>query len=212
MSSLEPAQHDIAQILFGLPAAAGFALAGGSALVAHGAIERPTRDIDAFIAARPGSPPGDVRPLASALVDALGAEDWAVVVVRDHATFTRLIATRQGDGVEIDLAVDSPTLFPPAIIDGIPTLTTQDLAARKILAIIDRAEGRDFTDLHALQQRFGRDDCVSWAQQLDVGLTSTAVAEAFNQLSRLGDNELPTDDPNLIRTCFFEWSTELGNA
>lgn len=76
MSSLDPAQHDIAQILFGLPAAVGFALAGGSALVAHGAIERPTRDIDAFIAARPGSPPGDVRPLASALVDALGAE-WS---------------------------------------------------------------------------------------------------------------------------------------
>ncbi len=53
MTSLDTAQLNIARILFSLPAAGGFALAGGSALVVHGAIDRPTRDIDAFVAAKP---------------------------------------------------------------------------------------------------------------------------------------------------------------
>jgi len=210
VSSLDPAQLEVAQILFGLPAAAGFALAGGSALIAHGAIERPTRDIDAFIAARPGTPPGDVRPLVGELVDALAARGWKVAVVREHVTFSRLVATRASTSVEIDLAVDSPPLFPTVAIDDIPTLATQDLAARKVLAIIDRAEGRDFTDLHVLQLRYGRDDCISWAQELDAGLGAAAIGEAFKQLDRLEDNELPTDDPKLVRTCFADWSMRLA--
>lgn len=46
MSELDPAQTEIAHLLFGLPEAAGYALAGGGALIVNGTIERPTRDID----------------------------------------------------------------------------------------------------------------------------------------------------------------------
>ncbi len=46
MNSLDPPQLEIAHILFELPTARGFALAGGSALLALGAINRPTRDSD----------------------------------------------------------------------------------------------------------------------------------------------------------------------
>ena len=106
----------------------------------------------------PHSPPTTGRPRSSGT----------------HETFTRLEATRQGTTVEIDLAVDSPPLFPIRMIDGLPVLAPQDLAARKILAILDRAEGRDFTDLYTLSQHFQREEIIAWAQQLDAGLTTSA--------------------------------------
>ena len=67
-------QRRAARILFDLPDSGGFALAGGSALVALGVVDRLTRDLDAFIAAEPGNPPGDVRPLAASFTAALAAE------------------------------------------------------------------------------------------------------------------------------------------
>ena len=76
MNSLDPPQLEIAHILFELPAARDFALAGDSALLALGAIDRPTRDIDAFVAVRPGPTPGDVRPLAADLIHALLTAGW----------------------------------------------------------------------------------------------------------------------------------------
>lgn len=85
--------------------------------------------------------------LATAIEAALTERGWIVKVIRRHITFTRLLATIRDETIEIDLAVDSPLLFPIEHLDGRPTLAPQDLAARKILAILDRAEGRDFTDL-----------------------------------------------------------------
>lgn len=209
MSPLESEQLEIARTLFGLRAAEGFVLAGGSALLARGAIDRPTRDVDAFIPAHPGDPPGDVRPLTAELTDALGEDRWNVTTVRSHVTFTRLVATRGDISVEIDLAVDSPPLFPVEIVDGLPVLAPQDLAARKVLAILDRAEGRDFADLHGLSEKYGRDECVDWAQQLDAGLTRDAIADAFGHLQRLDDEELPVADPAELRSAFGEWAAEL---
>ncbi len=65
-------------------------------------------------------------------------------------------------------------------VDGIPALTAEDLAARKILAILDRTEGRDFTDLRALSPRLGRAQCVGWAQQLDSGVSEHAVSPTLS--------------------------------
>lgn len=212
MTALSPYQLNIAHILFALPAADGFALAGGSALVIHGTIDRPTRDIDAFIAAKHQTPPGDVTVLAEQLQRALNAQAWSVDVIRQHQTFTRLVAAKDQNSVEIDLAVDSPPLFPIEIVDGLPLLAAQDLAARKILAIIDRAEGRDFTDLDALQKQYGQHSCIGWAQQLDRALTTSVIADAFGKISRLDDAELPTPEPGTIRTSFANWIHDLGSA
>lgn len=57
MNRLTGLQRQVALALFGVPEAAGFALAGGSAIVSLGLVDRQTRDIDAFVAAR--------RPLRS---------------------------------------------------------------------------------------------------------------------------------------------------
>lgn len=211
MSGFSQPQLEAARLLFGLDEARGFALAGGSALLALGAIDRPTRDIDAFLAAKPETPPGDVGPLVASLRTRLLDDGWEVIVDRELVTFARLIATRDGDAVEIDLAVDSPPLFPLEVVDGLPVLSPQDLAARKVLAILDRAEGRDFTDLRALANRHSQTECIRWAQELDAGVRATDVAEAFTKLNRLSDAELPCPSAAVpsLRTWFEQWSIDL---
>ncbi len=134
--------------------------------------------------------------------------------MRRHQTFARLVASRRTDSIEVDLAVDSPPIFPIEIIDGIPTLAPQDLAARKVLAALDRAEGRDFTDLWALAHEHGRDDTIAWALELDAGITTDQIAAAFDQLDRLLDDELPcrpADRPK-VRAWFATWSAQLRSA
>lgn len=212
MKGLTDLQRTAARILFALPESEGFALAGGSALVALGVVDRPTRDLDAFVAARPGDPPGDVGPLGTAYEGALIEAGWSVEVTRRHPTFTRLGATLEGETIEIDVAVDSPPLFPLERVDELPTLAPQDLAARKVLAVLDRAEGRDFTDLWVLARQLGRDNCIAWAQQLDRGVTEADVATGLGHLERLSDDELPCRprERAAVRRWFEDWRNALS--
>lgn len=212
VSKLDEHQREIAVILFSLPEATHYALAGGAALIAHGTIERPTRDLDAFIEAQPTNPAGDVAPLLQALLAGLRSHGWDPEIIREHQTFARLVAEKHSAVVEIDLAVDSPRLFPTEVVDGLPMLSRQDLAARKILAILDRAEGRDFCDLEVLQILYTRPACIAWAQQLDTGLTTAAIARSFTNLERLDDKELPTPSPEETRRLFATWVQELSPA
>lgn len=212
MNGLTTHQREAARLLFGLAEAEGFALAGGSALVALGIVDRTTRDLDAFVAAGAGDRPGDVGPLVAAFEEALIVSGWSVEVRRRHDTFTRLVAMFDGEMIEVDLAVDSPPLFAVESIEGIPILAPQDLAARKVLAVLDRGEGRDFTDLWALARRFTRSSCIAWATQLDAGVTDEQVAHAFAQLARLDDEELPCrpEDRAAVREWFRQWGADLA--
>lgn len=49
-SLLTPFQLEVARLFFSLPAAQGFLLAGGAALLAQGMTHRPTQDLDFFTA------------------------------------------------------------------------------------------------------------------------------------------------------------------
>ncbi len=212
MTGLSEGQLQVARLLFDLPEARDFALAGGSALLALGTIDRATRDIDAFVAAKAETPPGNVGELAAALRDRLLAEGWAVEIDRRLVTFARFVVTRDAEAVEIDLAVDSPALFPLEVVDGLPVLSGPDLAARKVLAVLDRAEGRDFTDLKALAEQFSKDECIRWARELDTGVRPSDVAAAMTKLDRLHDADLPCP-PALapgLRSWFERWSAELA--
>jgi hypothetical protein len=211
VSGLSEQQLTVARTLFALPEAEEYVLAGGSALALLGLIDRPTLDLDAFVAARPATPPGDVEPLAASLQSRLERDGWSVTVVRRHATFHRLVLTKPGERVEIDLAVDSPPLYPVETVGDIPVLAPQDLAGRKILAIIDRAEGRDYVDLWSLTKRFDRTDIIEWAQRLDAGVGTDQVADALGQIERLDDADLPcsTEVADEIRHYMADWATEL---
>lgn len=211
MSDLLPVQRDLARLLFSLPEATGYALAGGAALVVQRIVDRDTRDLDAFIAATPGPTPGTVDLLADAFTEAAQRAGWTLQTIRRHPTFCRFILDCDDDTVELDLAVDSPLLEPPTAIDGIPVLTPLDLAARKVLAIVDRLEARDYTDLYALAHLVGQQTCIDSALTMDAGLTASAIAEAFERIDRIPDDRYPerATDAATTRRYFTTWAHEL---
>ncbi|MGH3951494.1 MAG: nucleotidyl transferase AbiEii/AbiGii toxin family protein, partial [Pseudonocardiaceae bacterium] len=54
----------------------------------------------------------------------------------------------------VDLALDSPPRLPPVASVAGPTFALEELAARKLVALFDRAEARDFLDVYALAHHF----------------------------------------------------------
>ena len=211
MSGLLPIQRDLARMLFSLPEAVGYALAGGAALVVQQIVDRDTRDLDAFIAAEPGPAPGTVDGLADAFTGAAQRAGWSLQTIRRHPTFCRFILQRDDDTAELDLAVDSPLLEPPGEMDGIPVLTPLDLAARKVLAIVDRLEARDYTDLYALAHLVGQQICIDSTLSMDAGLSVSAIAEAFGRVDRIPDDRFPdrATDAATTRRYFTTWSHDL---
>ena len=70
---LSKLQRRVAEIVFGLEEADGFALAGGGALIAHEVVDRTTRDLDCF-----GPSRNAVDLYWPAMVAALGEAGFAV--------------------------------------------------------------------------------------------------------------------------------------
>lgn len=145
---LTPLQERVASIVAGLAEAEGFALAGGAALIARGEIQRETRDLDFF-----GLTPGDVDRLVPA-VDRAPAGRLRRVQVSPG--FARLIVESGDDSTELDLGADA-RLFPAEPRRPAPTLSGEELAVDKVLAVFGRAEARDFVDLAAVEARYGLD-------------------------------------------------------
>jgi hypothetical protein len=78
---------------------------------------------------------------------------WTVDAVQLSATFSRLSAlgsrlSVRGSGlVVVDIAIDVPPGHPPVVSIAGPTFDLEELAGRKLVALFDRAEARDFADL-----------------------------------------------------------------
>ena len=78
--------------------------------------------------------------------------------------------------------------------------------------LLDRTEGRDFTYLRALTRRYSPSDCLQWANDLDSGIRSVHIAQAFAKLARLEEAELPCDPLEALdlRTWYRKWSLDLS--
>jgi hypothetical protein len=207
-STLTELQRLLLELFFKLPEADGFVLAGGAALVASGLTERPTQDVDLF-----GS---DVATGITAAADALEVactdRGWTTERIRDTATFRRLIVRSPSDELLVDLAVDSPPLGAPTITAVGPTYPPHELVARKLLALFDRAEARDFVDVYTLSNRFDLDDLLRLAGELDEGFTPALLAEMLASHGRFTDDDLADlgGDPARLRAFVEEWRARLA--
>lgn len=84
-----------------------------------------------------------------ALQAAAHEQGWAIERIRDEATFCRLII-HGADDLPVDLALDSPPQqLATASLIG-PTFAPEELAGRKVVALFERAEARDFADVMEL--------------------------------------------------------------
>ena len=178
-----------------LAAGAGdLSLAGGSALIVHGLIDRTTKDIDAFTR----SLRADVDQIADRVAAALQAADYSVRDVSVSA-MRRLQVSRQRRGplgrkpdeVQIEIGLDYQAL--PALPSRLgPILDPRELAANKILAIYDRNRARDADDLARLVA------VLSWKQVLEVAnlkqvepMDPALLAESLRRFRLIRDAEFP---------------------
>lgn len=206
--ALTALQREIIQLFFDLPESSGFVLAGGAALIANGLSDRPTQDVDLFNSDLAHG----IRTAADALETACGEHGWDTERIQDSATFRRLTVRTGAAELLVDLAVDSPPLGVPTITAVGPTYPPQELAARKVLALFDRAAARDFVDVRALARRFERSDLLELAAELDEGFELQVFVEMLATLDRYSDDEIADlgTDPGDLRAFIDGWRTDLG--
>lgn len=199
-------QLEVAQLFFSLPAAEGFVLAGGAALLSSGLTTRATRDLDFF------GPPGaaDVKAARDGFEAAVMGRSWRVDRIHDTPTFVRLHLHAEEELI-IDLGLDSPPRQPPVISIAGPTYAPEELAGRKLVALFSRAEARDFADVAVLAERFGKGLLIEHAERTDRGFDRRVLVEMIRALDRFKDDEIPVDphDVRRIREFFREWADEL---
>jgi hypothetical protein len=184
---LTPLQEQVASIIAGLAEAENFALAGGAALIARGDIQRQTRDLDFF-----GRTPDDVDRLVPAVDRALQEAGLVVRHVQVSPGFARLIVESAAESTELDLGADA-RLFPVEPRQPAPTLSGEELAVDKVLAVFGRAEARDFVDLAAIEHRYGLERLFELAAEKDHGFIPEMFAEMAGRFSRLRPDEFGLD-------------------
>ena len=210
-TSLTPIQVTAARLFFSLPQSAGFAVAGGAALIAQGLIHRPTTDVDLFLLDDDASTVATAAASFEAAIDNLG---WSHTRAIDQHDFVRLEISDGRERLIVDLGRDSPAAEPVDTTDLGPTLSPRDLAARKALALYGRAEARDFADVYDLAHRYGRDRLLDWAAADDPGFDKQVFADMLASIGRLSDEDLPVDARHAdeLRAYFLNWAAEIADS
>ena len=198
-------QREVARLFFDLPQSAGFLLAGGAALIAQELTPRATQDLDFFTSLGRG----DVAAARDGLEQVARARGWTVRRIREAATFCRLVVQGPEEELLVDIAVDSPPGRPPVVSLVGPTYDPEELAGRKVIALFDRAEARDFVDVHALAHRYGKPLLLRRAAEVDAGFDVQVFTQMLASLERFTDADVPSDDVAALRQFFVAWRDEL---
>src|SRR5580658_9040133 len=202
---LSPYQEEVARLLPDLPEAAGFALAGGAALIVTGVVERETDDIDFF-----GREAVAVNRLAPAFEHAAQRAGMTAARVVDAPGFVRFEVTRGKDRCEVDLGYDA-RLWPLQQTALGPTIGDEELAADKTLALFGRAAARDFVDVRALALRYGEARLVELAGAKDLGFSPVYLAAALASIDRLDRRQFNVDYTayQKLREWALQWSRAI---
>ena len=207
MSGPTAFQIEVARMFFSLTASDGFLLAGGGALLASGLTSRPTKDLDFF--GEKGRV--DVDDVREQFLKEAEARGWKCEVLQSDAFFVRL-HVKGTDEVLIDIATDVAAQYPSQFSILGPTFNHEELAGRKLLALFDRAEARDFADVFVLAQHFGKELLLVRASEIEISLNTDVLAQMMRSVARYSDAELPIDESLLkdLRFFFEKWANELA--
>jgi len=209
VSGLSPFQHLVTRAFFDLPESRGFLLAGGGALLATGLTTRPTNDLDFF----GSSQLAPLREVVDGFIAHSERRGWSVTEIQFSDSFARLVVT-DDESLVVDIAIDSPAIAPVHLSTAGPTFALDELAGRKLLALFDRAEARDFADIYALQTKFDKSTLLARASDLDDGFDVTMFAMMIRTIRRFAPEDFhPAEDefPALVRF-FSTWADELART
>lgn len=209
---LDPLQERIARIALALPQARTLALAGGGAMIAHGFVTRPTRDVDLFTEVDDQ----EARQVVAALRQALEEQGLLTHHTERPPFDHRFIAVDPTTGAEcaVEVFADGGRLHDRVTLDLGPVLHPDDLAADKVLALWGRARPRDFFDVAALIDRYGHDRLLELAEAKDNGFTRDTFIDALRAIARLSNADwaedgINSDDAQRLRADFDTWRNQL---
>ena len=207
LSGLTEFQIKVSQLFFSLPASDGFLLAGGGALLASGLSMRPTRDLD-FFGEQGRANVGEMR---RQFLVAASNNGWQCKVIQSSESFARIHLVGSEE-VLIDIAIDVAARHSPVVTIVGPTFNSEELAGRKLLALYDRAEARDFVDVFVLCEVFGKDLILARAAEIEGSIDRSSLAEMMRAISRFSDQDLPIspDRVSSLRKYFEDWAKELN--
>jgi hypothetical protein len=209
-------QREVATIALRAAARHGFALAGGNALIAHGVIDRHTDDVDLFSDQEAG-----VAAAADAVEGALHAAGFLaerldrmgdlgdIFEGTGEGLAEWIITAPSGQQTMLQMAYFDRTRGPVTMDVG-PVLDLDDLAGWKLVALLNRAEPRDYVDTAATLEHYTVDQLISFAKRLDPGLDDRDFADAGRRLDHMPDQlfaayKLSQHDITRLRERFADW-------
>lgn len=181
--ALDPLHDQVVRLAASLPESQSVALAGGGAMLAHGLVDRVTRDVDLFT----DRDAEEAVAVSAALRSALRTRGWEVRSADRPPHENRFVALEPGSGrqVQVEVFADGGRLRPPVRLATIPVLHRDDLAADKVLAMWDRGEPRDYLDVAAVLAVYGEDELFGLAVAKDAGLTAPLLVDSLQRVHRL---------------------------
>jgi hypothetical protein len=183
---LDPLHARIVEIAADLAQAKTVALAGGGAMLAHGLLDRSTRDVDLFT----DRDADEAIAVCAALRQALADVGWGIERAARPPHDNRFVAVEpSGQRVQVEVFCDGGRLRPLVVLDCGPVLHRDDLAADKVLALWSRGEPRDVLDVAALLDVYGGAALIELAAAKDRGFTQQMLAEALRGLERLAQQD-----------------------
>lgn len=128
------------------PALADFYLTGGTALAAYYLGHRHSDDLDFFTFTPPDA--RSLHAVANRIKEAVGARSTKFERLHDRYQFFFLIGKTE---LKVEFAhFPFPQLTKPKRVRGLRVDSLRDIAANKLMALIDRFDPKDFVDLYFL--------------------------------------------------------------
>lgn len=178
--------------------------------LAHRVVDRPTEDLDLFADHRRTQ----VRPIEAgrALAAAVTARGWDVTWIREFADYARrMIATDHGP-LLVDLVRETVEQPPTITVVG-PTVSEQDAAVGKLIALFDRAEACDVVDVYEFAHRFAPHVLLELDQRRDPGFDTNRPRGTLSTHHRAAHSaDMPDsyqDRFEDIRAFYMHWRDEL---
>ena len=212
--------RQVATIVLRVAAEYGFAVGGGTALIAHGIVDRYTADLDLV------SPRERAVEAAAALVEAaLRAEGLQVErqdrtdgLVDEWPGWEEEIGGGLGEWVITAPGGEEMVLQmahfdrsrSPVIIDTVPVLDVEDAVGWKVHAFLTRIEPRDAYDVAMALGRYSVEQLTGFALRVEPSLLPEEFAEAARNLDATTDDRfarigLAPDVIALIRRRLAAW-------
>lgn len=140
-----------------------FYLAGGTALSAYYFFHRLSDDLD-FFTKEPFSHRDEIIPLVQKLKENIGAEEVKYEKVYDRYLY--FFSFSNGEILKMEFsAYPFPSLSEKKECDDIFIDSIEDIAAGKLMAMLDRFDPKDFVDLYFLLQNFSLDTIRNLAEK-----------------------------------------------